>query len=103
MTRALFAAALPLLLAFAGLPLAASAQDAPSRGRLLYDNHCVACHDAQVHWRDKGLVTDWDSLVEQVRTWQQRALLNWNDADVEEVSRFLNSAVYKLPAPRGRV
>ena len=37
------------------------ARDA-SRGELLYSKHCIACHTAQVHWRDKKLATDWKSL-----------------------------------------
>lgn len=75
------------------------AQSDPSRGGLLYDTHCIACHRVQVHWRDQRLVTDWASLVEQVRHWQARALLEWSDADVLEVARYLNRAVYRLPTP----
>ena len=34
----------------------------PARGELLYSTHCIACHNEQVHWRDKKLVKDWISL-----------------------------------------
>lgn len=81
------------------LPGAAWAQVEPSRGGLLYDTHCIACHRVQVHWRDQRLVNDWDSLLGQVRHWQARALLEWSDADIQEVARYLNRAVYRLPTP----
>jgi len=34
-----------------------------SRGELLYSTHCIACHTAQVHWRDKKQATDWELLT----------------------------------------
>lgn len=97
-------AALRLLAAAAAAALAAqaAAQPVPSRGRLLYDTHCVACHNEQVHWRDKGEVTSWPTLVEQVRRWQARGGLAWDEADIREVSRFLNDTVYRLPVPASR-
>src|SRR5574338_705145 len=33
-----------------------------TRGELLYSTHCIACHSAQVHWREKKLATDWATL-----------------------------------------
>lgn len=77
---------------------AATAQAQPaSRGQLLYDNHCIACHSTQMHWRDKKLVADWASLKVQVRRWQATAQLNWSEDDIDDVARFLNDAFYKLP------
>lgn len=70
----------------------------PTRGRLLYETHCVACHTTQMHWRDQRIVQDWDGLLAQVRAWQARANLNWPDADIEAVARHLNDHIYKLPA-----
>ncbi|MCW5633556.1 MAG: cytochrome C [Rubrivivax sp.] len=83
--------------------VAASAplQPAPTRGRLLYETHCIACHNSQMHWRDGRIVRDWTGLVEQVRRWQERARLQWSEADILEVARHLNSTIYRL-APPGR-
>ena len=83
------------LLACAALALIAPAQ-AQTRGELLYTTHCVACHSAQVHWRDKKLVTDWTSLKAQVQRWQQVSSLGWSSADVVEVARYLNDTVYHV-------
>ena len=71
----------------------------PSRGELLYSAHCVECHTAQMHWRDKSIVSDWASLQAQVRRWQATAGLAWSEADIAEVARYLNQNVYRIPAP----
>jgi mono/diheme cytochrome c family protein len=77
-------------------PLQAQALPDPSRGQLLYDAHCVACHDTQVHWRDGRTATDWRSLKAQVRSWQARARLDWSEADIVQVARYLNERIYRF-------
>ena len=72
---------------------------AQTRGGLLYTTHCVACHTTQMHWRNDRLAIDWDSLKFQVRRWQSNASLAWNEADITEVSRYLNETIYRYPAP----
>ncbi|RZL92736.1 MAG: cytochrome C [Variovorax sp.] len=67
---------------------------AESRGELLYSTHCIACHTAQVHWREKKLATDWNSLKLQVRRWQAVAALGWSEEDVVDVTRHLNERFY---------
>ncbi|MEO6958919.1 MAG: cytochrome C [Burkholderiaceae bacterium] len=71
---------------------------AASRGELLYSTHCIACHSTQVHWRDKKLVTDQDSLQAEVRRWQKISRLGWDDNDIEEVAQYLNARYYHYPA-----
>ena len=71
------------------------------RGALLYETHCSACHTAQVHWRERSLVSDWQSLTHQVWRWQSNANLDWSAADIDAVARYLNRVYYKLPAPVG--
>lgn len=81
-----------------GLAFAAHAQS-PNRGELLYGTHCSACHDTKMHWREKKLATNWDTLQAQVRRWQGVAALNWNEGEIEDVARFLNQTIYKYPEP----
>lgn len=69
------------------------------RGELLYSTHCVACHDTQVHWREKKLVKDWRSLQVEVSRWQGISALGWSDDDVAAVARYLNTLHYHFPAP----
>ena len=82
----------------------ASAQNAPapSRGQLLYTTHCIACHNTQVHWSDRRLATDWETLKAQVRLWQARVLLNWSEDDIVEVTRHLNHTIYRFPQTSDR-
>ena len=65
-----------------------------TRGVILYDTHCIQCHTQQIHWREKKLVTNWESLTAQVDRWQSNSGLEWNKNDIEVVSRFLNSTYY---------
>jgi mono/diheme cytochrome c family protein len=102
MAKSIARTVLPMMLA-AGC-IAAPAQAAPpppvgtvvpaSRGQALYDIHCIACHNTQVHWRDDRKATDWASLKAQVRRWQDRAGLGWSEAEIVEVTRYLNDAIY---------
>ena len=71
----------------------------PMRGELLYANHCVACHNAQVHWRQKKIVTDWSTLLSEVRRWQSVAGLGWRDEDSLDVARYLNALYYRFAPP----
>jgi mono/diheme cytochrome c family protein len=75
----------------------------PTRGQLLYATHCIGCHTTQMHWREQKLATDWRSLKEQVARWQQRELLSWSEADIVEVTRHLNDAIYNYPRTEDRV
>lgn len=85
------------LLAFALYGGLAAAQ--PGRGELLYSTYCNDCHTEQVHWREKKLVTNWTSLVAEVRRWQANAMLEWGGDDVEAVARYLNALYYHYPLP----
>jgi len=86
-------------LLFAASPLHAqsAAPAVPSRGELLYETHCIACHTTQVHWRDQRLVSDYASLVAQVVRWQGNTGLGWTSEEVREVARYLDVTFYHLP------
>lgn len=85
-----------LLLAVTG-SAAAQLPGGSRRGQMLYDNHCSACHNTEVHWRDKKVVRDWDDLLLQVRIWQGNGKLSWNETDVQDVAQHLNSLYYRFP------
>lgn len=75
-------------------------QDAPrvpSRGELLYNTHCIACHSQQMHWRDKRDAVDWPTLRAQVALWQERGALGWTGDDIQAVAAFLNDSIYRFP------
>jgi len=77
----------------------AQSTNGPGRGELLYSNHCIACHNEQVHWRDKKLARDWNSLHQEVRRWQKTASLGWSDEEIAAVTQYLNTRYYHYPAP----
>ncbi len=89
-----------LFVLFANLAYAdAQPMPNPTRGELLYSTHCIACHSAQIHWREKKLVTDWAGLQSEVRRWQKISGLRWSDEDIAEVARYLNARHYHYPNP----
>lgn len=84
---------------FCGMHTAAHAQPkhGESRGELLYETHCNACHTLKIHWREQKLVTDWNSLKVQVRRWQASSGLNWGEEEITDVAHYLNAAHYGFP------
>jgi uncharacterized protein len=95
-----------LIAVFMLVPALACAQAAAapgSRGALLYDTHCISCHNTQMHWRDNKAATDWAGLVRQVRRWQGNASLDWSEDDILEVARHLNQRFYRFEIKGARV
>ncbi len=94
-----------VLIALIGASATAQTQNlpAPSRGQLLYTTHCIACHTTEMHWRNDRKAYDWESLKFQVRRWQGNTGLQWEEADIAEVSRYLNDTIYRYPQPADRV
>ncbi len=92
---------LTLCFVMLGVSAAVSAQPTrdPTRGELLYTTHCISCHTAQVHWREKKIAGDWISLQFQVRRWQGNIGLGWSNEDIGQVARYLNALYYRYPAP----
>ena len=86
-------------IALAGFILLAGAQQMPAetRSRLLYSVRCVASHTTQMHWRNDRQSFEWESLKFQVRRWRGNAGLVWNDADIAQVSSYLNGIIYHYP------
>jgi mono/diheme cytochrome c family protein len=83
-----------VLAILAALYGSAGPAQAQSRGELLYETNCVACHNEKMHWRAGRRANDWYSLEAQVRRWQQAASLGWRDEDIIEVTRYLNERFY---------
>jgi mono/diheme cytochrome c family protein len=92
---ALFAV-VSVLGAFGSLLAPVNAQPirAATRAELLYSTHCIGCHDTEIHWRDKKLVTDRESLRSEVRRWQDIQGLGWGRAEIDDVTRYLQARYY---------
>jgi len=89
-----------MVLASFGGPVVAQIKNDTVRGELLYSTHCIGCHNAQLHWRDKKAATNWGSLKAEVERWQKTTGLGWRGEDVTEVARYLNALYYRFPEPR---
>ncbi len=70
-----------------------------NRGRALYDAACDSCHTQNIHWRDKRLVSSWDTLVKEVKRWQSNTGRGWKQDEIHDVAAYLNDRFYRLPCP----
>ena len=68
--------------------------DTPSRGQLLYENHCMACHESMVHIRSRQKIKSLPALQAEVARWALNANLPWGNTEVEEVARHLDNRYY---------
>jgi hypothetical protein len=77
------------------LCLSASAEGADSeRGKLLYENHCLDCHESLVHMRDNHKIKSIDDLRAQVIRWAQDQKLEWGESEVSDVVDYLDARYY---------
>jgi predicted DNA-binding transcriptional regulator AlpA len=56
-----------------------------------------------MHWRNQRLARDWVTLKAQVRLWQGVASLGWSEADIDDVTRYLNDTIYQFPRQVSRL
>lgn len=84
---------LPILVA---LPLCwpPSAQADPERGRLLYENHCLACHESSIHIRETQGARSLEVVRAAVLRWQAVLALGWGAEEVADVAKYLNATWY---------
>ena len=68
-----------------------------ARGRMLYENHCITCHESTVHIRARRKATNYQQVgywVNQRADWLN---LGWTDLEKQEVIQYLNERYYKYP------
>lgn len=80
-----------ILLALTALPSLAAE---PGRGRLLYENHCLGCHDSMLHIREQRRVDSLAGLQREILRWRDVQGVPWNPQEVEDVLEYLNSHYY---------
>lgn len=64
------------------------------RGQLLYENHCTLCHDSIVHIRKQRKVRSVNDIRQWAVRWSTHLKLDWNDDDVDIVTRYVNRQFY---------
>ena len=67
-----------------------------SRGQLLYEDHCQACHTSVVHVRESHKVRTLKDLEYWVTHWSDELKLPWGADEVRDVVDYLNVRYYKI-------
>lgn len=94
MTRAL---SVTILLTAGLLASPAPARADLQRGRLLYENHCQACHASTVHVREHRKAKSPAELRAYIQRWAGELKLPWTADEVDDVYQHLNNLYYKFP------
>jgi mono/diheme cytochrome c family protein len=84
------------------LAAAASAQDV-TRGAVLYDTHCIACHREGLHDRANSKVASYADLRFQVERWTAQTGRSFSAAEREDLIEFLDASHYRLDRRPPRV
>lgn len=82
-------------------PPTAAPDITPGRGQMLYENHCIACHESTVHIRRDRRANSLKALEGWVIRWSNQQQLNWSAEDISDVVNYLNNRDYKFPPPMG--
>jgi len=68
----------------------------PPRGQMLYENHCMSCHESVVYIRGNHRTQSLTELRGRVSHWANYLRLRWGMEEVEEVVTYLNDRYYKF-------
>lgn len=82
-----------LFLAGIAITTAASAANL-ERGKSLYENHCVGCHDDTVHKRDAHKAKNIADIKTFVARWEKAQGLKWGEEERSDVASYVNSKFY---------
>ena len=67
-----------------------------SRGQLLYEDHCQACHTSVAHVRETHKARTLKDLEYWVTHWSDELKLPWGADEVRDVVDYLNVRYYKF-------
>ena len=68
-----------------------------TRGQMLYENHCMSCHESTVYIRTKRKATNYKEVGNWVNQFADWLNLGWGDVEKQEVMQYLNERYYKYP------
>jgi mono/diheme cytochrome c family protein len=91
MTRKTLSAAGVLALQLLCTPAHVEAFD---RGRALYENHCMECHESWAHAREGRRVNSKNALRQRVAGWSMHIGLGWSDEEIDDVADYLDRNFY---------
>jgi mono/diheme cytochrome c family protein len=73
----------------------ANAADAV-RGKALYENHCIGCHEDSVHKREHRKATSREEVAKFVARWEREMNLKWSDEERADVVDYVAARFYKF-------
>lgn len=92
--------ALTIVLVLAGGSARPAPAGDPARGRLLYEDHCIECHESVVHVRSDRKVHHPGELYYQIVRWARIQRLDWGPEEYQDVYRYLDTKFYhRRPQP----
>ena len=65
------------------------------RGKALYENHCVGCHDDTVHRRETHKAANYADIEKFVARWEKELKLKWGPEERADVASYVNETYYK--------
>ena len=66
------------------------------RGKLLYENHCMSCHESVLHIRENRRARALGEVYWQTTRWAVTERLEWRYEEVRDVAQYLNNEFYKF-------
>ncbi len=66
------------------------------RGQMLYENHCMVCHESMAHISARQVVKSLPQLRETVLRWADYLKLPWRREEVEDVVIYLDNQYYQF-------
>jgi mono/diheme cytochrome c family protein len=84
-----------------GSPKKPPTADKVPRGQLLYENHCMGCHESVAQIRTRQQVKSIEALRTAVSRWVANTNLPWGKEEIEEVARYLGNQYYKFEKQSG--
>ncbi len=85
-----------LILVF-GLSIQATANAADAtRGKALYENHCIGCHEDSVHKRANRKAKNRADVEKFVARWEKEMNLKWSAEERADVAEYVAGTYYKF-------
>ncbi len=66
------------------------------RGQLLYEHHCLKCHESNIHIRDNRKARKLEDVQSWIIRWQTHEKLNWGKSEIDAVTEHLLDQYYKF-------
>jgi len=68
----------------------------PSHGQLLYEHHCLKCHESNIHIREGNKARNAANVKAWVIKWQAYEKLNWDQDAINAVTDYIVKQYYKF-------